>query len=154
MLPLQAGVRWEAEVRTQARPGDTLARGLLSLVTVVGVIGFAGCSSGKPAYCADRTSLQNSVKGLTSLNANSGISGLKSQLSKIETNAGKVVSSAKSDFPSQTSAITSSVNALKSSVATLPPNASAAEIATVARSAASVVSSVQSFMSASNSKCS
>ena len=120
-------------MRTQARLDGTWARGLLTIVAAIGVVAFAGCSSSKPAYCADRTSVENSVKGLTSLNASSGVSGLKSQVSKIQSNAATLVSSAKGDFPSQTSAITSSVDALKSSVAALPPNPSAVEIAAVTK---------------------
>jgi len=80
------------------------------------VVALAGCGSSKPAYCTDRTNLNNSVKGLTSLTASSGISGLKSQVNTIQSHATTLVSSAKSDFPSQTSAITSLVDALKTGV--------------------------------------
>jgi len=115
---------------------------------------LAGCSSSKPAYCTDRTNLQNSVKGLTSLTVSSGVSGLKTQVSQIQSDATAVVNSAKGDFPTETSAITSSVSALKNSVAALSAAPSAAQIATVTKDAASVVSSVRNFMDASNSKCS
>ena len=121
---------------------------------------LAGCSSssstssGPPPYCAARTNLENSIKGLTSLKASSGVSGLKSQVTAIENNASKLVDAAKGDFPSQTSAITSSVNSLKTSVAALSSSPSAAQIATVTKDAGSVVSSVATFMSASSSKCS
>jgi len=115
---------------------------------------LAGCSSSKPAYCTDRTNLQNSIKGLTSLTASSGVSGLKTQVSQIQSDATAVVNSAKGDFPTETSAITSSVSALKNSVAALSAAPSAAQIATVTKDAASVVSSVRNFMDASNSKCS
>jgi len=130
----------------------------LSLAAGLGVVALAGCSSssssGPPSYCADRTNLENSIKGLTSLNASSGVSALKSQVTAIQNSASKLVSSAKGDFPSQTSAITSSLNTLKSSVATLSSSPSAAQIVTVTKDAASVVSSVTSFMDASSSKCS
>jgi hypothetical protein len=115
------------------------------------VVGLVGCSSSKPAYCTDRTNLQNSVKGL---NVSSGVSGLKSQIQMIQSDATTLVNSAKGDFPSQTSAITSSVDALKSSIAALPSSPSAAQLATVTRDAASVGSSVKSFIDASNSSCS
>jgi hypothetical protein len=118
-----------------------------------GVVALAGCSS-KPAYCTDRTNLENSVKGLTSLTASSGVSGLKTQVQTIQSDATALVNSAKSDFPSQTSAITSSVNALKSSVAALASSPSALQIATVTKDAASVVSSVKTFTDASSSSCS
>ena len=123
-------------------------------VAAATVVTLAGCSSSKPAYCTDRTNLNNSVKGLTSLTASSGVSGLKSQVNTIQSDATALVNSAKSDFPSQTSAITSSVDALKSAVAALSSSPSAAQIATVTTDAASVVSSVKSFSDASSSQCS
>jgi hypothetical protein len=131
-----------------------------TLALAAGAVALTGCSSssstssGPPAYCAARTNLENSIKGLTSLNASSGVSGLKSQVTAISNNASKLVDQAKGDFPSQTSAITTSVNALKSSVAGLSSSPSAAQIATITKDAGSVVSSVANFMTASSSKCS
>jgi hypothetical protein len=144
--------------RARARQGGAWATVALTLAAGAGVVALAGCSSssssGPPSYCAARTNLENSIKGLTSLNASSGVSGLKSQVTAIENNAGKLVDAAKGDFPSQTSAITSSVNTLKTSVAALSSSPSAAQIATVTKDAGNVVSSVATFMSASSSKCS
>ena len=136
--------------RSRACQGGAWVRVPLVLATAAAAVALAGCSSSKPAYCTDRTDLQNSVKGLTS----SGISGLKSQLKQIQSDASTLVSSAKGDFPSETSAITSSVNTLKSSVTALPSSPSAAQVVVVGQDAASVVSSVKSFVDASNSKCS
>ena len=136
--------------RPRAWLGGAWARVPLVLAAAAAVVALAGCGSSKPAYCTDRTNLQNSVKGLTS----SGISGIRSQLTQIQSDATTLVNSAKGDFPSETSAITSSVSTLKSSVAALPSSPSAAQIATVTRDAAGVVSSVKSFTDASNSKCS
>lgn len=127
----------------------------VACIALASLVALAGCGgSGKPGYCSARANLENSIKGLTSLNVSSGISGLEAQLSKIKTAAGTLVSQAKSDFPSETSAITSSVNALESSVKSLSGTPSAGEIATVASGASGVVSSVKSFVDASNSKCS
>ena len=136
--------------RSRARQGSAWVRVPLVLAAAATAVTLAGCGSSKPAYCTDRTNLENSVKGLTS----SGVSGLKSQLKQIQTDATTVVNSAKGDFPSETSAITSSVTALKTSVTALPSSPSAPQIATATRNAASVVSSVKSFVDASNSKCS
>ncbi len=122
---------------------------LLAAAAAIAVVGLAGCGSSKPAYCTDRTNLENSVKGLTSV----GISELKSQLTKIQSDATALVNSAKSDFPTQTQAISSSVSALKNSVAALPSSPSAVQIATVAKDSASVVSSVKSFTDATSSQC-
>ena len=135
--------------KSRSRQGNAWVRVPLVLAAAATAVALAGCGSSKPAYCTDRTDLQNSVKGLTS----SGISGVKSQLKQIQSDATTLVNSAKSDFPSETGAITSSVNALKSSVAALPSSPSAAQIAIVTKDAASVVSSVKSFADASNSKC-
>ena len=117
--------------------------------------GSPGCGgSSKPAYCSDRSNLESSIKGLTSLTASSGISGLKTQLQTIQSDATKLVSSAKSDFPSQTSAIKSSVAGLESAVKALPSHPSATQLGPVATAAASVVSSVKSFTDATSSNCS
>jgi hypothetical protein len=140
--------------RSRARHGGR-ARVLLSCAAAIALLVLAGCSSSKPAYCTDRTNLENSVKGLSSINLTSsgGISSLKSQVEMIVSNANTLVSSAKGSFPDQTSAISSSVDALKSSVATLASSPSAVQIATVTKDAASVVSSVQSFTNATSSQC-
>jgi hypothetical protein len=91
---------------------------------------------------------------LTSLNLSSGISGLETQLKKIQTDAHALVNKAKGDFPSETSAIKSSVDALTTSVGSISRTPSASQIATVAGDASSVARSVQSFMDTTSSKCS
>jgi hypothetical protein len=121
----------------------------LICAAAITVVALAGCGSSKPAYCTARSNLENSVKGLTSV----GISGLKSQMSKIESDANALVESAKSDFPNETSAISSSVNTLKNSVAALPSNPSAAQVATVTKDAANVASSVKTFYNSTSSQC-
>jgi hypothetical protein len=149
MLPLSAVHISVRQVR------DEVARRAAPVVCigVFALAALAGCG-GKPAYCTDRTNLENSVNGLTNLNASSGISGLQSQVNKIQSDATAVVNSAKSDFPSQTSAIKSSVTSLQNAVKALPSNPSAAQIATVTSAASGVVNSVKNFTDASNSKCS
>ena len=67
----------------QARRRAARWKARTAYVAVVGVIAIAACGSGKPAYCSARTNLENSVKGLTSLNSSSGISGLQSQVKKL-----------------------------------------------------------------------
>jgi len=145
--------------RTRSTARAAWACASLALAAGAGMTALAGCSSssstssGPPAYCADRTNLENSIKGLTSLSPSSGVSGLKTQVTAVANSASKLVDSAKGDFPTQTSAITSSVNTLKSSVATLSSSPSAAQIATVTKDAGSVVSAVANFMTASSAKC-
>jgi hypothetical protein len=129
----------------------TRAAALLAVAAATAAL-LSGCSS-SPAYCGDRTNLENSVKGLTSLNLSSGVSGLKAQLDKIQQDATTLVNSAKSSFPSETSAITSSVNALKNSVGGIAANPSAAQVSTITTDAKNLVNSVNSFMNASSSAC-
>jgi hypothetical protein len=127
----------------------------LVAIAIVGSAVLAGCGgSSKPSYCGDRTNLENAVKGLPSQGLTGGISGLKSQISQIQTDANAVVSSAKSDFPSQTSAITSSVNTLKTTLLNMPTSPSVAQIAGATADAAAVVSAVKTFTDATASKCS
>ena len=126
----------------------------LACAAAVAVVTLGGCSSSKPAYCTDRTNLQNSVKGLSNLSASGGISGLKSHINSIQSDATTLVNSAKSDFPNETSAISSSVSALKNSLTGLPSSPSVAQVATVTKDAASVVSAVKSFSDATSSQCS
>jgi hypothetical protein len=137
-----------------SRPGRRAASTWVQLALAASavVVALAGCSSSKPAYCTDRANLQNSVKGLTSLNV-TDVDSVKSQVQKIESDATALVNSAKSDFPSQTSAISSSIDALKSSVRALASSPSVADIATVTKNAAGVVSSVKSFTDATSSQC-
>jgi hypothetical protein len=132
-----------------------LVRATIAFALVVGAIAAAGCGgSSKPAYCSARTDLENAVKGLTSLNISSGVSGLEAQLRKIESAATKVVSQAKSDFANETQAIKSSVDSLVSAAKGLPSNPSAGQVAAVATDASKVVDSVKSFTDATSSKCS
>ena len=132
-----------------------MTRVAVSVLTVVAVIAVAGCgSSSKPAYCSDRTNLNNSVKNLPSVTSSGGISGLTSQLATIQSDATALVSAAKSDFPTETSAVKTSVDALKSAVKALPSSPSASQIAAIGLDASSVVNSVKSFVDTSKSKCS
>ena len=127
-------------------------RNAVATVAVGTLIALAGCGSSKPAYCTDRTNLENSVKNLPSVTSSSGVSGLKSQINTIVSDANSVVSSAKSDFPSQTSAVKTSSTSNRPQGA--PSSPSASQIAAIGLDAKNVVSSVKSFSDASKSKCS
>ncbi len=76
----------------------------VAMVAAVALIALAGCGSSKPSYCSDRTNLENSIKNLPSVTSSSGISGLKTQITTIQSDATSLVNAAKSDFPTQTSA--------------------------------------------------
>ncbi len=138
----------------QQRRGRILARVPVACIASVALIAVAGCGSSKPAYCSSRTNLENSIKGLTSLNLSSGVSGLEAQANRIESDANSLVSAAKSDFPSETSALKTSVDGLANSLKGLPSSPSAAQIAAVGASASSLVNSVKGFVDTTKSKCS
>ena len=140
--------------RSQTRAGRFAMRVSLALVAVVALVAASGCgSSSKPAYCKDRTNLENSIKNLPSAASSSGLSGLQSQLTTIQTDATAAVDAAKSDFPSETSALKSSVDTLSSAVKALPSSPSTTQIAAIALDAKNVVTSVNAFTSATKSKC-
>jgi hypothetical protein len=123
-------------------------------LSVLACAALTGCGgSSKPGYCSDRANLESSIKGLTDLNASSGINGLKTQLGKIQTAVTSLVNSAKSDFPNETSAIKSSLDALTTTVNGLAANPSAAQIATAGKQASDFASSVQTFITSTSSKC-
>jgi hypothetical protein len=127
------------------------ARAALALALLAGAVGLASCGSSKPAYCDNRTKLENSVKNIS---VSGGLSSLKTQLQTIESQAKSLVSSAKGDFPDETSAITSSVNQLSTTIKSIPSSPSVSDLATAANDAKSVVTSVNAFVSSTKSKCS
>jgi hypothetical protein len=120
----------------------------LRILAVAGVVAvLSGCGSSKPSYCDDRSNLESSVKGLTSVDLRSGgVSALQSQLTKIESDANAVVASAKGDFPSETDALKSSVSSLKSAV-------EQGQIPAAIAGVQSVASAAKSFTDATSSKC-
>ncbi|MBN9622489.1 MAG: hypothetical protein J0H06_05965 [Actinobacteria bacterium] len=121
-------------------------------VPVIAVLAACGGSS-KPAYCADRAGLEESVKELPGFVTSADLSGLRTQAETVEEAAGTLVESAKADFPSQTEAIDSSVRSLRGAVAALPPEPTPTQFAQVGVEAATVVSAVRGFSRATESEC-
>jgi hypothetical protein len=141
-------------MRSHARFFDDRAIKATALgLAMCAAIALAGCGASKPAYCSDRSNLENSVKDLPSVASSSGMSGLTSQVTKVQSDATSLVNAAKDDFPSETSAVKSSVDTLQSSANALPSSPSTAQIAAIGADAANVVSSVKTFSDASASKC-
>ncbi len=139
---------------SMTRTGRVAMRLSLGLVAVVALAAAAGCGgSDKPAYCSDRSTLEESVKALPDLAKSGDVSGLKTQITTIQTDATTLVDAAKSDFPSETSTLNSSVDTLKSTVDGLPASPSTADIGAVAVRAANVVSAVKGFTDATSSQC-
>jgi hypothetical protein len=127
--------------------------GAVALVAVVACGSSSASTSSRPAYCSERTSLQKSVKGLTSLNPSAGVSGLEAQVNKVKISANNLANAAKSDFPGQSSALNSSITALENSARSLAGNPSAANIDAVAKDAAKVVTAARNLVDATNAKC-
>jgi hypothetical protein len=130
---------------------------LVPLAVVIATAALAACgssSTSKPAYCSDKSSLDSSVKGITTVDVRSnGISALTAQAQKVQDDAKALASSAQSDFPQQTSAITTSVDAMSASLKGLPSSPSVQQLAGVATDATSVASAVKGFSDATSSKC-
>jgi hypothetical protein len=135
--------------------GRRLAPVLLACAVTAALLALTACgSSSKPAYCSDRTSLENSVKGLKNVDLKNGLSGLQSQLNQIHTDATTLVSSAKSDFPTETSAVKTSVQNLTAAAKSLSTSPSVSQITKIASDAAAVSTAVKGFVDATSSKCS
>ena len=111
---------------------------------------IAGCGSSKPAFCKNRSALQQSV---TNISVSGGVSSLKTQLQTIQGQAKSLASSAKSDFPDQTTAINSAVSTLQTHVKALSSSPTPAQLAAVAVDVKNTASSVSDFASATKSKC-
>lgn len=135
--------------------GARRAAGLLVLLAVgAGLIAACGGSS-KPSYCSSVSSLESSIKALPSTNiVATGLNGLESAVSKVQTDAQTAISAAKSDFPSETSALKSSVDTLEATVKAAASSPSAGTIAQIPAQAAAVVTAADNFQSATKSKCS
>jgi len=148
---MTTGISAPRRVRVSVR--GAIACALISGAIVAGGCGSSGSSSSKPAICSARKDLENSVKGLTSLNPSSGVSGLEAQLKKVESSAAKLVTEAKGEFSSETHAIKSSVDSLAASAQKLKSSPSAGNIAAVTSDATKVVGSVKAFALATTAKC-
>lgn len=127
---------------------------VVALLAAGAVMALAGC--GKPQYCSDRSTLQQSVSGLNDVQVtqSGGVDRLKTQLTKVESDANALAKSAKSDFPSESSSVQSSVKSLKSAVQALPASTSRQLLVTVAASVKATVAAFDNFKTATDSKCS
>ena len=127
---------------------------VVALLAAGAVMALAGC--GKPQYCSDRSTLQQSVSGLNDVQVtqSGGVDRLKTQLTKVESDANALAKSAKSDFPSESSAVQSSVKSLKSAVQALPASTSRQLLVTVAANVKATVAAFDNFKTATDSKCS
>jgi len=135
----------------RARPTAATAA---ALVLCIGALAACGGSS-KPSYCSAVSNLESSIKAIPSTNiVESGLNGLKSALSKVQSDAQTAINEAKGDFPNETTALKSSVDALSATVKNAVSSPTPATIAEIPAQASAVVTAVESFQSATKSKCS
>lgn len=90
----------------------------VAAVSLIGAVLIAGCgSSSKPAYCAQVTNFEESVKTLEHVEVSpSNISTIATDVQKVATSANEMASAVKSEFAPQISSVKSSVAALEATV--------------------------------------
>jgi hypothetical protein len=120
------------------------------------VIVLAACGgSSKPSYCSSVSNLESSIKALPSTNiVQTGLNGLETAVSKVQSDAQTAVNAAKSDFPTETSALESSVTTLSATVKGAVSSPSVSTIAQIPGQVSAVVTAANNFQSATKSKCS
>jgi hypothetical protein len=130
-------------------------RAAVPAIAVAAVVAAAGCGgSDKPAYCSDRSDLEQSVKDLGNVDLKAGgTSALEAQLKKVDADAAKLESSAKSSFPAETAALQSTVSALDKSVTSLPSSPTVQQLAPIAIDVKNVGTALKGFTDATKSKC-
>jgi cell division septation protein DedD len=127
-----------------------------ALAVALPVIVLAACGgSSKPSYCSSVSNLESSIKALPSTNIlQTGLSGLETAVTKVQTDAQTAVTAAKSDFPTESSALKSSIDALSATVKSAVNSPSPATIAQIPAQASAAITAVNNFQSATKSKCS
>ena len=114
----------------------------------------AGCSSSKPAYCADAANLKTSVSNLGNVNvATNGLGSLQTALSSVQTNASALATDAKSAFPSQTAALQNSVSSLGAAITSAKGQPPLTAATAVASSVTQVKTSASALQSAVSGTC-
>ena len=126
---------------------------VLAAVLVLATLA-TGCSSSKPAYCADASQLKTSVDDLGNVNvAKNGLSSLKTALSKVQTNAKMFATDAKSAFPTQTTALNNSLSSLETAITSAQGQPPVTAAAAVASSVTQVKTAESNLQNAIKGKC-
>jgi hypothetical protein len=114
----------------------------------------AGCSSSKPAYCADAANLKTSVQNLGNVDvAKNGLSSLQTALSSVKTDAASFATNAKSAYPSQTAALNTSLSALQTAITSAKVEPPVIVATAVAPAVTQVKNSASALQSAASGKC-
>lgn len=123
-------------------------------VAAVAALALSACGGDdKPAFCADRSSFEDSVNQLPTMLKDGNVSGLRTQIKSVESEAGTLADSARADYPQETEAIESSLKTLRSQIDDLPDNPKPAELVGVGFEAATAASAVKNFIEATRSDC-
>jgi len=137
-----------------------MARRREAATTVAAVVLCAGAlaacgGSSKPSYCSAVSNLESSIKAIPSTNiVQTGLSGLESALTKVQSDAQTAINAAKSDFPNETSALKTSIDTLTTTVKQATSSPSASTIAQIPGQVSAVVTAANNFQSTTKSKCS
>jgi hypothetical protein len=116
---------------------------------------LGACGSSKPSYCSAVSNLETSIKAIPSTNiVQTGLSGLESALTKVQSDAQTAINAAKGDFPNETSALKSSIDTLSTTVKGATSSPSASTLAQIPSQVSAVVTAANNFQSATKSKCS
>ena len=114
----------------------------------------AGCSSSKPAYCADADQLKTSVQDLGNVNvAQNGLSSLQTALTSVKTNAASFATDAKSAYAPQTAALNTSLSGLETAITSAKGQPPVTAAATVVPAVTQVKNSASALQSAASGKC-
>ena len=138
------------------RPADC-TRGWLLLPAAAALIlsGLAaGCSSSKPAYCADADQLKTSVQDLGNVDvATNGLSSLQTAVSSVKTSTATLATDAKSAFAPQITALQNSLSGLETAITSAKGQPPATAATTVASATTQVKNSANALQSAVSGKC-
>jgi hypothetical protein len=137
------------------------ARSLASMAALglTGALLLPGCgSTSKPAYCAQVTNLENSIKALEKVEPNpSDVSAITTAVQKVGTSANELTTALKTEFAPQTAAIKSSFAALEKSIKEVTSAPSSSTVAhafsVVPAELESLKHSVSEIQEVTKSKC-
>ena len=114
----------------------------------------AGCSSSKPAYCADADQLKTSVQDLGNVNvAQNGLSSLQTALTSVKTNVTTLAADAGSAFAPQITALQTSLSGLQTAITSAKGQPPATAATTVVPAVTQVKTSASALQTAVSGKC-
>jgi hypothetical protein len=130
-------------------------RGVPFAAALALALSVAGCGdSDQPAYCADRTALEQSLRGLGDVDVGAeGLDALTAQLRRVERDAGALVSSAREEFGPEAAALRSSIARLETSVRTAVDDPSPQRVSDLATEASGVAAAFGELSDAVGSSC-